>query len=315
MSGPRVGSGFGGSGARNNEDIEPLNNIAAGAEEDGHQPHHPAATNLSRPEEPTLMQQAQDKFRQVEQFADEMVLSEIEKHTVMGRPITRRMSLAMVAGCLAATILIIVVIVKSISGGNRDPSVRISSAEGKERYQLFIAALEPLTGRTLTTAGSPEEQALYWLSYKDPKAIDPRTNIDKITQRFVLATLYFATNGDGWAKSCSFLSYMDECDWNDKDGGELGVKCNSEGFVEDIALSNHNLGGTLPRDFGLLTHLSHVDLSNNKMHSELPSTFGILGKLKHLDLSHNLFTGFAPNNGKKWTNLNTLKLGKHTAGE
>jgi hypothetical protein len=304
MSGPRVGSGFGGSGAHSNEDVEPLNTTGMSGAQGEYQEEdwRMVPARQAAGVQPTLMQQA-------EQFADEMVLSEIEKRTLFGRPITRKMSLAMVGGCIVAGIVLIVIIVKAISGGDDTQTETISAKEGKLRYQLFSNSLMPLVGSSVVTQGTADEMALHWLSYEDPLAINPRQGIDKVVQRFVLANIYFATKGDDWVNSCSFLSEKDECDWNEGDG-VMGALCNSDGFVDRLTLSNHKLDGTIPRDLGLLTHLTHVDLSGNKLHGELPSTLGFLGMLSHLDVSMNVLSGTPPTNVKKWSSLEILRLGK-----
>ena len=305
MSGPQVGPGFGGLGVLDIEDVEPLNDGPSHG-------HQSASTKLPGDDQPTWIDQVESRFQQVEEFADEMVLAPIEKHTVFGRPITRRMSLMIVIGLIFATIiLLITILVTAMSSRNSEPSVKITAEEGQRRYQLFTNTLLPLAGSSIAKEGTPEEKALHWLSYTDPKAVNPRASIDKVAQRFVLATFYFATKGENWEHSSSFLSYKDECDWNHQSGeATTGAQCDAGGSIDRLTLKSANLDGTVPRTIGLLTHLTHMDFSGNKIRGELPSSLGNLGKLTHLDLGTNLISELAQGTAKKWTNLQTLKLGK-----
>ena len=307
MSGPQVGPGFGGLGVYDiDDDIEPL------SDRPSHE--HQSAARLTGTEQPTWLDHAESRFQQVEEFADEMVLTPIEKHTIFGRPITRRMSLMIVIGLIFATILLLItILVTAMSSRQSEPSVKITAEEGQRRYQLFTNTLLPLAGSSITKEGTPEEKALHWLSYTDPKAINPRASIDVVAQRFVLATFYFATKGEYWEHptGSSFLSYKDECDWNHHDGEAVtGAQCNVGGSIDRLTLNSVNLDGTVPRNLGLLTHLTHVDFSENKIRGELPSSLGNLGKLTHLDLTKNLISTLALGTAKKWTSLQTLKLGK-----
>jgi hypothetical protein len=52
----------------------------------------------------------------------------------------------------------------------------------------------------------------------------------EILERFVLALLYVATEGDLWTLSFEWLSGLSVCDW-------YGVTCTPDGLVSDLALS------------------------------------------------------------------------------
>jgi hypothetical protein len=84
----------------------------------------------------------------------------------------------------------------------------------------------------------------------------------KILQRYVLALLFFATDGDGgiggWDIQCSFLSRDDECLWNqptpiawqekytetttilDSISDTTGVTCNEDGRVRGLTMREYN---------------------------------------------------------------------------
>lgn len=279
----RLSAGAAGGGGGN--DLTPLN-IAPGAEDRV----RGQATNLSGSHRPTTNNAG--ILTSVEYFADEIVLGELEKREIMGIPINRRMSLAIVACCCLSVVAVAVILAKTFShgGSHGDSEVQhnkatISQAEGDRRYKLFQSTLEPLTGASIDGSDSPEAQALYWISYDDSAQIDPQSHIDKVTQRFVLATLYFSTGGDNWEHSFSFLSHHDECEWNHGGDSLGGAYCNDNGYVDTLVLSGLKMSGTLPKDVGLLTHLSHLDMSNNNVQEHLPSSIGLLHQLTHMDFS------------------------------
>ena len=59
---------------------------------------------------------------------------------------------------------------------------------------------------------------------------DPSSEIDKkIIERYVLALIYFATDGDNWDNDLDFLSNATVCDWpsNTSEFRSMGVHCDS----------------------------------------------------------------------------------------
>lgn len=304
-------------GGATSSDLVPLN-LAAGAE-----PRGPPKTNLSGSNRPT---QSTNLSSQVEYFADELVLGDMEKHQVMGVHVSRRMSRLLIVFCCIAIVVVAVILGMAFSGGNSSdsqdesspPPVQLSYEEGQKRYESFRIILEPMVGGSVTLGGTPEADALFWLAYDDPAQIDPHSKIDKIIQRFVLASLYYATIGDGWDESHNFLSSHDECDWNhggSSSSSPLGgafCKGGDRKSVDTLILPKNNLHGSLPRDIGLLTHLSYFDVSQNEIRGLLPSTISLLSKLTHLDVGNNYLEELLPSNIQKFTNLDTLKVNNNT---
>lgn len=92
-------------------------------------------------------------------------------------------------------------------------------------------------GFIVSDLGIPQRQALEWLIYSDELFA---TNKDKIRQRFVLATLYFSTNGENWYNSTDYLTSKDECDWGLSDYNT----CSIDGLITELKLTDNNLVGT-----------------------------------------------------------------------
>ncbi|PHT40038.1 hypothetical protein CQW23_18892 [Capsicum baccatum] len=75
----------------------------------------------------------------------------------------------------------------------------------------------------------------------------------------------------------------------------VGVSCGSHHQrVKSLNLSNMDLTGRIPCDFGNLTFLVSLDLESNNFHGNLPQEMAHLRRLKFLDLSFNNFSGEVP---------------------
>jgi hypothetical protein len=147
---------------------------------------------------------------------------------------------------------------------------------------------------------SPQSQALTWMR-KDPIVMSPRRSMKDLLQRYVLAVLFYATNGSRWVWSESYLSSKDVCSWN-KEGIPFtsdyvyGVHCQSDGeSVDGLVLSENSLIGQLPWELVLLTDLKTIDLGWNTLIGSIPRTkLGQLVSLEYLDISSNDLTGTIP---------------------
>ena len=91
-------------------------------------------------------------------------------------------------------------------------------------------------------------------------------------ERDALWALYTGANGEGWRDNTNWLSDESICDW-------YNVYCNSEGHVFVLSLSNNNLDGTIPTEFGLLTSLQYLFVDGNDLEGMIPTEFGLLKSL------------------------------------
>jgi hypothetical protein len=102
------------------------------------------------------------------------------------------------------------------------------SPTAQDEFDYLVDLLEPISGDKLFLEGSAQYQAFYWLLNEDPAMLDTTaTRASTLINRYVLATLYYSTNGPGWIKDYNFLSDQHVCDWNNQ-GGQ-GVDCFSNG--------------------------------------------------------------------------------------
>eukprot|EP00529_Nitzschia_sp_RCC80_P008683 CAMPEP_0113524792 /NCGR_PEP_ID=MMETSP0014_2-20120614/46399_1 /TAXON_ID=2857 /ORGANISM="Nitzschia sp." /LENGTH=1221 /DNA_ID=CAMNT_0000422915 /DNA_START=526 /DNA_END=4191 /DNA_ORIENTATION=- /assembly_acc=CAM_ASM_000159 len=132
------------------------------------------------------------------------------------------------------------------------PTPQPTDAGSLYRSIVLDAVREGLPDEAYSDAlleGTPQHDALTWL-VGTPANASFRSVPFRIVQRYVLATLYFSTNGDRWSESSGWLSYdLDECDWytTSSDGS-----CDSLGRIEEIDLRRNNLVGNVPDEVLLL---------------------------------------------------------------
>ena len=197
---------------------------------------------------------------------------------------------------------------------------------------------------------TPQHQALTWIE-NDPLvgivtgAAAARLHVQPLdalaaTQRFVLATLYYATNGPDWAHASYYYDDredavgndnkdqfrnnfhdmnqhhqwldvgLNECDWfgiHPLFVGNYSV-CNRYHQLHALRLHNHNLTGKLPVDeLGLLSNLKHLDIGHNALTGTLsPTVWKQWKNLETWDVAHNAMTGSLPSELGHLTNSNGL---------
>ncbi len=101
-----------------------------------------------------------------------------------------------------------------------------------------------------------------------------------------LATLYSATNGDGWTNHTGWLTTATPCTW-------FGVSC-SGGHVNTINLNANQLTGTIPPEIANLPSLFALLLQHNQISGSIPPELGSLASLRYLQLWGNLLSGPIP---------------------
>lgn len=183
------------------------------------------------------------------------------------------------------------------------------------RFELFRSVLSPLVtanGDLFESPETPQYKALHWLANEDAANLSIVEHGNRrITQRYVLAVLYFSTNGPHWEHSYNFLSPDHECDWKAKDYKENDrgvVECNVlwGTVVTNIQLYWNNLTGTIPDEIGALSSLQYLGLNINNLHGEIPKTLPV--SLNQLFINDNNFTGTMPVEVASLKNLDALSI-------
>lgn len=150
----------------------------------------------------------------------------------------------------------------------------------------------------------PAKDAIEWL---EQDACTCGDFCPSLEQRYIQATLYFATKGDEW-DNCSapedlnddskcmvqssygysdgyhWLTCTSECEWG-------GNRCNKNGFINVTDIENNGLDGELPSEIGALPKLSALALEQNSLKGPIPSSYSSLTELAVLDFDFNQLTG------------------------
>lgn len=167
----------------------------------------------------------------------------------------------------------------------------------------LLLEFPPFTQLAFENPDSPQSSALEWL-LMDPLVYTYTK--ERQTQRFALATFYFATNGDEWTDNTNWLdidNQKHECFWYN----QVPV-CNDNQEYTILELNNNNLVGFIPPEISLLTSLTEIHLEDNMLSGEIPSDLVNLPSLTFLDLQHNKVTGPLPTELGLLSTLNKLWL-------
>ena len=128
--------------------------------------------------------------------------------------------------------------------------------------------------------------AAHFVIHDDPLKVKVHES-DRIKQRYILVTLYYATRGDDWTDRWYWLSHESECKWH-------GIYCDSsDTYVTKIILQNNNLNGIIPSEINSLINLTDISIVNNfsLLSGQVLPILTPLNTLKVLDLRNNNFDG------------------------
>ncbi|CAB9522456.1 Leucine Rich Repeat [Seminavis robusta] len=171
--------------------------------------------------------------------------------------------------------------------GSSDPSVAIGTfaepalTNRSHWYPPFDSALHQNTRKAiLDDPTGPQARANNWM-WEDPY-LDSHPKWQKI-QRFALAVVYHAMEGDNWFRNDNWLSYeVPECEWF----SQSPTPCDQDGRLVTTDLQSNNLGGTLPMESQLTESMKVIDCSNNHISGGLPFAPSS-NKLEAIILSNN----------------------------
>ena len=165
---------------------------------------------------------------------------------------------------------------------------------------------------------SVESQALSWLQYEDPLALDPIEfeNHIRLDQRYALLTMWFGSQFD-WGEEENWLN-EDECTWYGVTCAVVspdfrGRKLQDAQVVVGIDMESNNVQGTISADLKLLEYLVALNLSKNQIEGTIPSTLSELEFLTELYLDTNLLTGNLQGiDFSQFQNLDTIDISENS---
>jgi len=219
---------------------------------------------------------------------------------------------------LLVAIVVVVAIIVGLSVGltrrvsasafpTSSPTSSPTLAPTSQLDQDFRPLLSAYTLEQLSNASSAQYLAYEWTTKQDLIAIDGNNltkQLIRMSRRFALATLYYATGGDRtWSNTANWLHpNATECDW-------YGCACeDSPDIIDALALPKNELAGSLPEELGLLGTLSTLDLSRNLLSGTVLNALWQLSGLTSLQLNDNALGGRLDSDLARLTRLETLDL-------
>jgi hypothetical protein len=152
----------------------------------------------------------------------------------------------------------------------------------------------------LQNVTSPQFRAFTWI-LQDVARIE--TSRDVILQRYVMAVVYYALDGDNWQTNEKWLSKESICSWHSSGGGP-GTICSDDGILKVFDLNRNNLQGTLPTELALLSdQLVKVDVTLNQVSGTIPTELGQLSRLEVFFVAANKITGTVPSEIGRMTSM------------
>eukprot|EP00980_Cylindrotheca_fusiformis_P003895 scaffold865_cov87-Cylindrotheca_fusiformis.AAC.1 len=159
---------------------------------------------------------------------------------------------------------------------------------------------------------APQYLALEWLVYDDFRILTIEDDATELIERFSLVALYYATRGQHWMYRPQWPnSSSHHCDWDyfrcDENGrvtalplsesnlhGTLPPEIGNFRNARTICLADSSIGGSIPTELGFLTSLTRLNLKFNNLEGTLPTEIGNLGHLGFLDVHDNQLVGTIP---------------------
>jgi hypothetical protein len=187
----------------------------------------------------------------------------------------------LLAICFTAALVLILVLLLGPTQNNTseiEPIQSNSSESHIAQYPPFRSNLPQEVTAAIQDEGSPFYMANVWV-LKDPHL--HLYSESRQAQRFYLAMLYYATNGNGWIKQDNWLSYdVSECDWYSHSSLSENSKyyeaavCDSSSTnatVINLSLASNNLTGSFPIWYSsFIPQLRILDLADNFIGGAFP---------------------------------------------
>jgi len=218
-----------------------------------------------------------------------------------------------------ACIAISLVVIFTTFGVLMQKHVDEHDGRAREVYD-FLTSNDVSAVDDLAKSGSPQYRAAHWIANYDVERVDiPFRDEDprRFIQRYSLAVLYYALEGEKWASQLDFLASDHECSWNEEIPDEnkevyaVGVSCNAELLVDSLLIPSNNLHGSIPDEIRHLTKLKFISLKHNEVSGELPSSLQHLTLLEYLDLKFNQVEGTIPDYIGQLPHLQVLGLSRN----
>jgi Leucine-rich repeat (LRR) protein len=297
--------------------VERASAVDSHSEQTSDEPFQGNPSNVQPPPPPPLNQQTSDARTIL--IEANLVTEDREPLSMLveATPINRKRQIAYILTAVLVVIALIIGVVVGLLRTRPSPSPIPPAFVPLSRN--FSSVLPSFTIERLNDTSSPQYRAFQW-AYRDriPSIEAPTDEIirlERMKERFALATLYYATEGErSWKRNQNWLSTTaNECYWTGAVCSTIisedaeSITCRAPERLDALDLSNNFLKQALPEEIGLLTTLSSLNMGNNDLEA-LPAQLGSLTRLVRLDLSYNALRSIPTHLGLL-TNLEDLSLG------
>mmetsp|Transcript_16614 Transcript_16614/g.36343 ORF Transcript_16614/g.36343 Transcript_16614/m.36343 type:complete len:744 (+) Transcript_16614:137-2368(+) len=255
---------------------------------------------------------------------DQQLSQEDESRTAFKK--NRRISMILFATAVLAFIAVIAFLVAFLTRG-RSGSSRANPLAGKAPdvnpliWDSVYGLIETYTPHhKLDTPDSPQARAANFMArqVQDAKIEVPITrdyaDAFEFVQEYVLATLYYSTDGPNWKSQLRFMDKElgdDVCQWNIKPGdaeanGVFVELVTSSKFHEKVVVAGelsagpngHVIAGGVDSVLGVQCNdageITSLLMPDNNLKGDLPPELGLLEALEHVSLYKNKLTGSIP---------------------
>eukprot|EP00588_Corethron_pennatum_P024986 CAMPEP_0194333782 /NCGR_PEP_ID=MMETSP0171-20130528/63943_1 /TAXON_ID=218684 /ORGANISM="Corethron pennatum, Strain L29A3" /LENGTH=508 /DNA_ID=CAMNT_0039096159 /DNA_START=129 /DNA_END=1655 /DNA_ORIENTATION=- len=172
-------------------------------------------------------------------------------------------------------------------------------------------------------------KAMDWVLYMDKMQV--AADSPELIERYIMALVYFATNGIRWSDKDAWLSEWSICTWkgiscsNAKTGkvvtkillaknelrGEIPEEISELKFLQEVMLSENKLRGPIPQSLNNLKYLQVLLLEDNALEGELPGSLFSAPALEALYVHWNFLTGTIPDEMSQDSPIRSLSLSRN----
>ena len=195
--------------------------------------------------------------------------------------------------CIGLAVVVIIIAVSVVFGTKTASSSAVDTPNtgggetGETRETEFSQLLitnSLADPALLSDESSSEYKAMNWIINEDVLRLDPTDSsvgtTRRITQRYSLATLYFASPVGQWMTANGWLN-EDECTW-------FGIACRNGKVVTEIDIPGNNLTGTISAEIAQLSSLVRFVINGNQVEGEIPASMATMSSLQVVGLRLNL---------------------------
>jgi Leucine-rich repeat (LRR) protein len=246
---------------------------------------------------------------------------------VTATPIRRRRQVLALMLLSAAVIGLAVGIAMGVRSSRGPAGPELNSTTVASLQREFNRSLPKATLREIHRGATPQAMAYDWLFNSGYHPDLPAgASVSRLTHRFALATIHYATGGATWKARFGWLDKaLHECFWDGIYCPDVhlseGSSCRAElnllhsvsttfpkAVLEGIDLSENGLAGSIPPEIAMLSYLQELKLEYNALDASasLPTHLGMMTRLTSLTVQSVGLQGTIPTELGRLANLTTF---------